>query len=38
MRKALPKSLELIGYQEFVHTTPRNTQQKYSSFIIKRKS
>jgi len=38
MRKALPKSLELIGYQEFVHTTPRNTQQKYNSFIIKLKS
>ena len=28
--------LELIECEEYLHTTPKNTKQKYSSFIIKR--
>jgi len=38
MQEALPQSLELVSYNEFIHSTPKKTQQKYSSFIIKRMS
>lgn len=38
MREILPKNLELAAYNKFIHTTPKNTQQKYSTFIIKRKN
>jgi len=32
----LPESLELIEYTNYMHITPSQTQQAYSSFIIKR--
>jgi hypothetical protein len=36
MKEILPKNLELISYKDFVHTTPRGTEQKYASFVIKK--
>jgi len=32
----LPSGLSLINSEDFMHVTPRNAEQKYSSFFIKR--
>ncbi len=36
MKEILPENLELISYKGFMHTTPRNTEQKYVSFVIRK--
>lgn len=36
MLKELPRGLELIAYQEFTHITPAQSEQAYSSFVIKK--
>jgi len=36
MREVLPKNLELISCKDYIHTTPRSTEQKYASFVIKK--
>lgn len=36
MRAELPEGMELISYNEFVHLTPKQTQQKYCSFVIRK--
>lgn len=36
MREELPEGLELIQAEDFIHITPAQGEQKYSSFIIKR--
>ena len=36
MREILPENLELIAYNGFMHTTPRGTEQKYASFVIRK--
>ncbi|HEY9190009.1 MAG TPA: methyltransferase domain-containing protein [Sulfurovum sp.] len=36
MLQALPSGLSLIAYDEFIHVTPKKSEQKYSSFVIKK--
>lgn len=36
MFKELPEGLELVAYKEFTHVTPSDSEQAYSSFVIKR--
>lgn len=36
MLNELPSGLKLIKSENYTHITPKNTQQKYSSFIIKK--
>ncbi len=36
MLHELPSGLALIEYKEFIHITPKNSEQKYSSFVIKK--
>ena len=36
MKAELANGLELIEYNEFLHKTPKNTSQKYCSFVIKK--
>lgn len=38
MKEALPESLELIKTQTFIHTTPKQTKQKYCAFFIQKRS
>lgn len=35
-RALLPHGLELVSYEPFTHITPLNTEQAYSSFILKK--
>ncbi len=32
----LPEGLELVAYEEFTHITPSDSEQAYSSFVIKK--
>ncbi|PHR58107.1 MAG: methyltransferase type 11 [Arcobacter sp.] len=36
MRNELPEGLELIQSQSFVHTTPKGSEQKYITFVLKK--
>ena len=36
MLQELPSGLALIEHKEFIHITPKNSEQKYSSFVIKK--
>lgn len=36
MLQELPSGLALIEYKEFIHITPKGSEQKYCSFIIKK--
>lgn len=36
IKEELPLGLSLVSTENFVHTTPKNSEQKYSSFVIKR--
>ena len=36
MLHELPSGLSLIEYKEFIHITPKKSEQKYSSFVIKK--
>lgn len=36
MLHELPSGLALIKYKEFIHITPKKSEQKYSSFVIKK--
>ncbi len=36
MLQELPKGLELVAYEEFTHITPAESEQAYSSFVIKK--
>ncbi|MGB5964682.1 MAG: methyltransferase domain-containing protein [Sulfurimonadaceae bacterium] len=36
MLEELPQGLELIKYEEFTHITPSESEQAYSSFVIRR--
>jgi arsenite methyltransferase len=38
MRAELPQGLELLSYDEFVHHTPKQTQQEYCAFLIRKTS
>ena len=36
MLEELPQGLELAAYEEFTHITPSESEQAYSSFVIRR--
>lgn len=36
IKEELPLGLSLLSSESFVHTTPKNTEQKYNCFIIKK--
>ncbi|EDZ63007.1 protein containing Methyltransferase type 11 domain [Sulfurimonas gotlandica GD1] len=36
MLQELPSGLELMEYDKYIHHTPKNTDQKYSCFVIKK--
>jgi len=36
MVQELPSGLVLVEHKEFIHITPKNSEQKYSSFVIKK--
>ena len=36
LEEILPKTLKLVSYEDYLHTTPKNTEQKYIYFAIKK--
>lgn len=36
IQNELPTNLELIEYQDYIHITPKSTEQKYIYFVIKK--